>query len=262
MQGILKQPLIICLIVIFILMFFNYQGWLGIFKEASLQAIGWLQQILYNSFIELNNFIYALINLPELVQENQRLKQSNLALLSELVYLSQVAEENVFLRDQNKIEPLLEQEYILAEVIGQGLRGLDQIIFINKGAKHGVSNDMILVAAKNILIGQIVEVYHSYAKIRLITDSNSQVNALIQENKVSGLVLGQGSDLLFDLLPQGENIEEGQTVLTSGAANLFPKGLILGKIKEVISLDAQISQKAILEPAFRINKLERVLVIK
>ncbi len=259
----MPRILVVSLIIVFVLMFFNYQGWLDMVKGLTLKAAGWLQAGIYDFFSQAHNFIRALAGLPEIVEENKKLKQANLFLLGDLALLREVWQENVFLRSQSQVAPLQGEEYILAEVISQGVRQLDQIIFINQGANNGITKGRAVITAKNVLVGQVIEVYPDYAKIRLITDTNSQVNALIQENQVSGLIFGQGGrDLLFDLLPQGENIEQGQLALSSGAAGIFPKGLLVGQIKEVVSLDAQISQKAIVEPAFRISQLKRVLVVK
>jgi len=105
-------------------------------------------------------------------------------------------------------------------------------------------------------------VFESFSKIQSIIDSNSRVNALIQGSEINGLIKGgQENDLVIDLLPQGEFIEQGQLVVTSGLSGFFPNGLLIGKIEKVISSDVQISQMAKIESAVDFDKLEKVFVI-
>jgi len=95
----------------------------------------------------------------------------------------------------------------------------------------------------------------------LIIDPNSLVNARIQDSKIMGLIKGgQELDLVFDLLPQGKNIEVDSAVVTSGLSGLFPAGLLIGQIEKVISSEAQISQIAKVKPVVDFYKLDKVFV--
>ncbi len=263
MRRILSHPLILSLLLVIALVFLNYQGWLAFFKDFTLEISAYFQKSIYNTSNRLSELGRGMVSLPEIVDENQRLRQANLSLLGDMALLGEVLKENDFLRQQAQVKVSDQVKSILAEVVGQSLTQLDQVVLIDKGKADGLVKGKAVITAGNVLVGQIVEVYSNYAKVRLITDPNSQVNALIQGNGVSGLIIGQGQkDLLFDLLPQGENIEEGQVVISSAAANVFPKGLLVGKTKKVISLDSQISQKALVDPIFRISELEKVLIIQ
>ena len=133
---------------------------------------------------------------------------------------------------------------------------------INKGLRDGIEKGDVVIISKNILVGQITEVFESFSKIQSIIDSNSRVNALIQESNINGMIKGeQENRLIIDLLPQGEIIENGQLVVTSGLAGFFPRGLLIGKIDKIISSDVQISQIAKIKPAVDFDKLERVFII-
>ena len=122
-----------------------------------------------------------------------------------------------------------------------------------------------MIAAGNLLVGRIVEVADSFAKVQSIIDSSSRVNALISAkdgSEITGLVKGdQGLNLIIDLLPQGETIEQGQLIVTSGLTGLFPAGLLIGQIEKVISSDVQISQMAELKPAVDFENLRKVFII-
>ena len=88
------------------------------------------------------------------------------------------------------------------------------------------------------------------------------VNARIQNSDVMGIVKkGEKADLTFDLIPQGKDIEIGNFVVSSGLSGLFPPGLLIGKIKRMISSDAQIYQTAEIDPAIDFNILNKVFVI-
>jgi len=119
-----------------------------------------------------------------------------------------------------------------------------------------------VIVSGNLLVGQAIEVFDSFSRIQLIIDPNSLVNARIQDSKIMGLIKGgQELDLVFDLLPQGKNIEVDSAVVTSGLSGLFPAGLLIGQIEKVISSEAQISQIAKVKPVVDFYKLDKVFVI-
>ncbi len=72
----------------------------------------------------------------------------------------------------------------------------------------------------------------------------------------------QGLNLTVDLIPQGETIREDQTVVTSGLAGIFPSGLLIGQISQVVAIDVQVFQEAEIKPAVDFKRLDKVFVIK
>jgi rod shape-determining protein MreC len=263
MKRIFSHPLILSLSVIFILIFLNYQGWLKIPQDAFYKLFSPVQKFFYQASLKTDIFFDYFISVNRLNDENAELRQKNEELLSELVRLKEVEQENEFIREQINLPELESRKLVLANVIGRDSSFLSSHILIDKGGNHGVKKRAAVITAGDILIGQIVEVSDSFSKVQLANDSGSRINALIQESGTFGLVKGnQCLSMVIDMLPQGQSLEKGETVITSGLAGLVPKGLLIGQVQEIFFSDVQISQKAKIKPAADFGRLERVFVIK
>jgi rod shape-determining protein MreC len=96
----------------------------------------------------------------------------------------------------------------------------------------------------------------------LLTDFSSSVNALIQSSRATGIVQGQGRQkLLMRYVGQGEQVEVGDIVLTSGLGGNFPKRLVIGQVTAVKRNDVEMFQEILVESAVNFDRLEMVLVV-
>ena len=264
MKKILRHPLVLSLLIIIGLILINSQGWLKIPQDflARLTAPG--QKCLCQFSSKARNFANFLISINNLNQENVDLQKENQELLSQLAQLKEVSRENEFLRKQLDLPNSEPGQLILANVIGHDSSGLEKYFLINKGKGDGLSEKMAVIAAGNLLVGQISQMTNSFSKVQLINSSDSRINALIQESEITGLVRGDsdGLNLIIDLLPQGQTIKRNETVVTSGLAGFFPAGLLIGQIRRVVSSEVQTSQQAKIKPAVDLINLDKVFVIK
>ena len=124
------------------------------------------------------------------------------------------------------------QELVYAEVIGRDSTAWFKTVIINKGYKDNVAVGMPVLVPEGI-VGQIVDVSGRYAKVLLIVDQNSAVDALVQRTRARGLVKGEFADQCrLEFVLRKEDIQVGDAIVTSGLDNVFPKGLPIGEIKE------------------------------
>ena len=262
MKRIFKHPLILSLLIIFCLISINQQGWLNSVYNIFFKSSSFVQENIFQISLKTNNFIDFVISIKNLEQKNIKLEKDNLNLLSEIIKLKEIEEENEILREQIGLPLQESNKLILANIISKDSSDFGKYFLINKGKKDGVGEKSIIIVSGNLLVGQVVEVFDSFSRIQLIINPNSLVNARIQDSKITGLIKGgQESDLIFDLLPQGKDIEINSIVITSGLSGLFPAGLLIGQIEKVISSEAQISQIAEVKPIVDFNKLDKVFVI-
>ena len=112
------------------------------------------------------------------------------------------------------------------------------------------------------MIGRIVRASPRLAYVQLITDPESQVAAMLQQSRVRGMVAGTeaGGLVMNDILPD-ETVAIGETIITSAAGGILPRGLILGQIESIIYQESELFQQAVIRPAIDFRKLETVLVI-
>jgi len=262
MKSIFKHPLILSLFIIFCFIIINQQGWLNIVHNSFFNLSHFVQKNVFQTSLKADNFVDLLTSIKNLEEDNMNLKQNNQELLGEINILKEIEKENKILREQIGLPLQESNKLVLTNIIGKDSSDFGRYFLIDKGKKDGIKDKSIVIASGNLLVGQVIEVFNSFSRVMLIMDSNSLVNARIHDLRITGLIKGKnGSDLIFDLLPQGKDIEVDSVVITSGLSGLFPPGLLIGQIKKVISSDAQISQIAEVEPVVDFDKLDKIFVI-
>ena len=85
---------------------------------------------------------------------------------------------------------------------------------------------------------------------------------MLQQSRATGLVVGQPDGTLRMLyIPQEEEIQVGDVVLTSGLAGTLPRGLVIGQVASVEQKDIALFQEAVIRPAVDYREVELVLVV-
>ena len=112
------------------------------------------------------------------------------------------------------------------------------------------------------MIGRVARVSPNLAYVQLINDPQSQLAAILQQSRITGLLIGtqEGALVMTDILPD-EEVAGTDIVITSATGGLLPRGLILGQIESVSYQESDLFQQAIIRPAIDFRRLETVLVI-
>ena len=132
---------------------------------------------------------------------------------------------------------------------------------MDKGIRDGVRQGAPVVIPEGI-VGVVVEASGRYAKVLLLTDPNSAVDALVQQTRARGIVKGGGADYcVFDYVLRKHGISVGDTVVSSGLDGVFPKGFRVGRISEIVRQNAGIFQKVSVTPYVDFEILEEVFII-
>ena len=179
----------------------------------------------------------------------------------------ELIDENQKLRNQLKFINENSYKSIAAEVIAREslIEGTEegQDLIINKGAKDGISVGQGAVNEDGLIIGKIIEVKDTSAKICLTTSPECKLAATIQnQTKTQGVTDGDlGLTIRMDYIPQLEKIFAGDTVITSGLGGNIPRGLVIGKITEVRNESNEVWQDATIEPLVNLNNLTIVTII-
>lgn len=145
-----------------------------------------------------------------------------------------------------------------ARVIGGDPSGLLTSLVLDTGARDGVREGAAVVAAAGA-VGHLISVGADHAVALWLCDPRSRIAAVVQRSRVIGVLVGLGRHCELRYLSVGDDVQVGDRVLTAGRGSAFPRGVLLGVIKEIrrdgLLLAAHIA------PAVRINRLEEVLIL-
>lgn len=200
-----------------------------------------------------------LFNLKDLKESNSRLIAENLGLYSQLVKLSQLEEENSFLREKLNLSKK-NINTLLAEVIGRDFQN-NRSFLTNKGSTDGVNIGMIVTAKDTAILGRIIETTPNTSKAQTLLDTQSRVAAVTSISKISGLVRGLGSDVIFDLIIKDKRPEIGELLISSGTDGIWPQGFVIGKIKDINLQDNQVFNTAGIELLASPQNFNNVFII-
>lgn len=219
-----------------------------------------IQKSLWNLGNKISSPVELVFEMKELKKRAEKLSLSNQNLLSEIAQLQALKKENESLRKALELDLKKDFQLALAEVIGKDI--LKDTLVINKGLTDGILEGMPVINEGKVLIGKIADVSENFSNVILISNRESSFDVKIQAIEVNGLIKGKGDSQLFlDLIPENQEIQEGDLITTTALGGIFPKGILVGKIQKILRSDVKPFQQAEVSPLFNIAKLEIVLII-
>ena len=128
--------------------------------------------------------------------------------------------------------------------------------------KEGIEVNMTVIADAG-LVGHVISVTDDTAKVETIIDSASSVSSNVSTTRESIVCRGtiDSNDLKAVNIPTDANLVIGDNIETSGMGGIYPKGILVGTIKEVINTKNITDRYAIIKSAVDFETLETVLVI-
>jgi rod shape-determining protein MreC len=202
------------------------------------------------------------IDLRHVRQQNQELKDRVSRLQLEQAALLEDA------RQGQRLQALLafKEHYISSTVPAQviGTSGTDQsrILTIDKGSKDGLKPDMAVITPDGI-VGKLRDVFGHTSQVLVISDQTSGAGVLLESTRLRGVLRGNalGQPQIINLLPD-ERVKPGERVITSGGDQIYPRGLPVGVVDQVVPDTSNPPYIDILiKPAANLGHLEEVLVI-
>jgi rod shape-determining protein MreC len=252
----------------FFLLFFLFAGLLvvflgsgrsssfGIFHQMTLEALGPLQKTFTTISLSVIRFKDRYITLWDLQSENDELRKeldSYRALLDEY---REAYSRNRFLEAELKFKQQESFPSLMARVVGKDPSFWFQTLIVDRGENDGVVTGMV---ARNSLgvVGQVVQVSDNYAKILLANAPSSAIDAVVQKNRVRGILKGAGErGYILQYVLKNADVQEGDTIVTAGIGGVFPPGITLGKVSTVHSGRRGMFQEIEVAPAVDFARLE------
>jgi rod shape-determining protein MreC len=248
-------------LVVFSLSLKSPQSEMAIFRKVVLETIAPVEGAVNSAFGYVGGLWERYIFLVGLEKENRELTARLSALNVELNGYRENDLEYERLRKYIGLEKDIGYPTIAAKVVGRNRPSVFKTILINRGTKDGVSIDCPVVAAEGIA-GRVIEVSWNVSKVLLLVDYNSNIDALIQRSRVQGILQGDREgecDLKY--VERSEEVKVGDAIVSSGLAGIFPKGLLLGRVRNVQKEKSGLFQKIKVSTEVDVTKLEEMLVI-
>lgn len=205
-------------------------------------------------------------DMETLKKENEELKKQIEELEKMAIDYEQVTAENDVMRSHLKLaDRYKDYNLVVADIISDSATNWEATYIINKGSKDGIKPGMTVITNEG-LVGYIETVTNKTSKIISILDAGNSVSSRVSRTRDEIVCKGSVSsteeqELKIMNIPMGTVLIEGDKIETSGVGGIYPKGLSVGKIVEIINKKNPIENEAIVKTNVDFNKLETVGVI-
>lgn len=206
------------------------------------------------------------LNIDEILRENERLKKELYETRLKQIDYDKLSLENKEYKELlNIVDDISRYETVSASVIGRD--GMEHFysFTIDKGEKHGIEIDDVVISADGV-VGVVVDTGSNFAKVSTILSPAVSVGCFAGSERDTGIVSGSydlrdnGRCVMY-YLPKYTEVKKGDIVSTTGYGTIFPKDLIVGTVEDVTVDTAGNSSSATVVPAADIVNVKIVFVI-
>ncbi len=194
-------------------------------------------------------------------EENIELRDRVQQLTDEVNAMRERAAEYDLLRTQLALPSRASYPRLSANVIARDASRWFRRLTIDRGALDGVKLSMPVATAGGI-VGRVVSVGPNWSMVQVITDKQAGVGAMLQTSRAMGEVRGLDNGRCeMKNISSSENVQEGESIVTTGLDRIYPKGLLVGVVERVEDDPNAPWHRLIIEPAAPVDRVEHVLVL-
>ena len=221
-----------------------------------------VEQVITASAHKVENFWFDYFYLIQTRKQNQEMAKLIERQKKHLTSLMEESQSNQRLKNLLN----LSDEHKNLEVTGARVVAWDpgpwfNSLVIGAGSSKFIGQDQAVIHSQGV-VGRIAKVAPYYAKVLLVTDYNSSIDAVVQRSRVRGLVSGQGANpCSLKYVLRDADVRVGDLVITSGLDGIFPPGVPLGTIVRADRKSADKFLEVDISPAVNFTSLEEVLVV-
>ena len=189
-----------------------------------------------------------------LVFEVGRLLNKNNELIEENKYLERVGKLTSYFKKKEKI-------IITAKVIGRDATHWSKMLFIDKGTNDNVKKNLVVMTNAGV-VGHVIQSSLSSSKVLLITDSRSAIDSVFQNTREPGVTVGTGDGMCETKFVAIEaEVKLGDKVVSSGLGGVFPRGLMIGTVVDIVKKKQDLFQNVTIAPSATLSHLEEVAIV-
>ena len=192
---------------------------------------------------------------------NLALKKRIDALSIDNQLLQEQADENKRLRDLLVFRKKFEHTMLPAEIIGRDPSGWFKTILVDKGSSDGIYKDAGVITPDGV-VGRVIEVGLNSAKVLLLSDVNSYVDAIVKRTRAHGIVMGRGENMCtLAYMLKTEDVALADVIISSGINTSYPRGIIIGTVTKINRDRSGFFQSIEVQPSVDFSKLQEVLIV-
>ncbi|SFS58378.1 rod shape-determining protein MreC [Paenibacillus lignilyticus] len=245
-------------------------------ENFSLDSTAFLQEWMYRPAGYVAELFKDLSNLHAIYKENEELRIAAAAYARDSIKYNFVEAKNKELQEMlnftERQKQLYNYKYLIAQVVAVGNDPYSETIRINLGSKDGIKINMVVVTDKGLvgLVNRVDPFFSSVMPITKLSETSPDTKAIAatvlgKEKDSFGIVDNYHSDtgkLSMSKISEHDPLTKGDTIITSGQGNVFPRGMVIGTVDSSQVGDFGLTYTATITPAADFDHLTEVFVVQ
>ena len=204
----------------------------------------------------------------EMEEQIASLEARNAQLEEQLRQGEEAIQENELLRELLDLrERRRDFVFESAKVTARSTSNWQSTLTLSKGEESGIQAGNCVVTSTGLLVGVVSEVGSRYCVLSTVIDTSMEMGGIITRTNTAGVLEGdfglmQEGKLRLGYLPDEAQLVAGDEVLTSGRGDVYPSGLVVGRVEGVFSDASGMNRYAVVVPEVDLSALVEVFVIK
>ncbi len=256
--------IVLCLVSVLLLTFYLREGDAGVIHSLRGMAmtvaspVRMLGGVISAPFNAVGN---AVANAGASSETLSELKAENERLTAKVAELSEAQETATRLEKLVGLQSTYDLTSTAARIIGSTGDAWTEAVIIDKGSNAGFEVGMPVCSSGGV-IGQIIEVSATTSTVRLVSDEQSGISAMVQGSRAQGMLRGQADGTLrLEYVVADAEVSTGDIIITSGIGGSFPKGLPLGTVASIDRAANAVYYTIVVRAVSTAENNEEVLVI-
>jgi rod shape-determining protein MreC len=254
-----KVVLLLILVGCLVLFAASFGGRFGLFHQITLESLGPAQKFFTSFTGGVEKIWDDYVALWTVRDENKRLHAIVNELNGKLNEYTEAYSVYLGLLEKLKFKEKESFPSITARIVGRDPSYWFQTIIVDRGVNDGIVKGMV-ARNENGVVGQVIQVSSNYAKIILANAPSSAIDAMVQKNRVRGILKGNGQHYILHYVLRNADVAVGDRIVTAGIGGIFPSGVPLGRVSAVRKKERGMFQEIEVSPSVDFQRLELVFI--
>lgn len=235
-------------------------------------AFGTVQGTLYRPASAIADFFGDAGRLSDVYKENEQLRKTVAKYAQDQTRYNFIEAENKRYKEELEFtesqKQLYNYRYLIAQVIASSSNPYDHSIKINLGSRDGVREQMAVQTTDGLIgivsrVSEFTSTVTPITELDALTSKGVSVAATVKDKLDSFGIIEYDKEkgLQMTKIAETDKLDKGDTVITSGLGNLFPRGIVIGKVVNRQVGDFGLTHTATIEPAADFDHIQEVFVV-
>ncbi len=206
-------------------------------------------------------------DIDALLKENEALKKQNKDLSNKIKEISSLEKENEWLYKSLDLKnERTDFKLTNANIISKSTSGYSEFFTIDKGSFHGIKENMPIITNDGALLGITYSVEGSSTRCKSILSYDISLGIYNAATGETGLLSGSFDAFKKNMcaisdISDDTTMQSGDSILTSGLGDIYPRGLVVGKVDSFTPKTASHTRNALITLESLLSNNESIMII-